>query len=49
MVLEVETGRAAREGDIDVVKLWLATGGSPTAITVQCGNRAAVASMANVP
>ena len=34
----VEVGRAAREGDIDAVKLWLATGGRPTAITSIRGN-----------
>ena len=31
---QVELGRAAREGAIDAVKLWLATGGSPTALTL---------------
>ena len=38
MALEVEVavqvGRAATEGKIDLVELWLAAGGSPTAITL---------------
>ena len=30
----VEVGRAATEGKIDMVELWFAAGGSPTAITL---------------
>ena len=34
MAHEVDVGRAATEGKIDMVELWLAAGGSPTAITL---------------
>ena len=35
----VEVGRAATEGKIDMVELWFAAGGSPTAITFDPGAR----------